>query len=238
MGTELGRPRRRPRRQLGLDAPAKAHLAQRIAGVVALSLQRNGRETDNAAGGKQGLLASTLRLAEQNVADMTAFLRRREAEAAAIMAIQEQRAKEATPCCSEGEEPNVCVICLEGSVVAGGTHGRTRGRKLCPVVTCSTLDALPSGCSIDGCVLWTDGQWTEAQPEVSKSICTVFELPVRVPPSSPLALRTCHRYYHGRVLPRKSRYRPLSSGLAPAITLVSPATLSSGVTSPCGRSCA
>ncbi|EGZ07053.1 hypothetical protein PHYSODRAFT_251874 [Phytophthora sojae] len=120
MGTELGRPRRRPRRQLGLDAPAKAHLAQRIAGVVALSLQRNGRETDNAAGGKQGLLASTLRLAEQNVADMTAFLRRREAEAAAIMAIQEQRAKEATPCCSEGEEPNVCVICLEGSVVAGG----------------------------------------------------------------------------------------------------------------------
>ncbi|KAG6615103.1 E3 ubiquitin-protein ligase CIP8 [Phytophthora cinnamomi] len=121
MATELSRTRRRPRRQLGLEAPAKQHLAERIASVVALSLQRNGRETDYGvlAAGKQGLLASALRLAEQNVADMTAFLRRREAEAAEVTASQEQRVEESASCCCEGEELNVCVICLDGNMSTG-----------------------------------------------------------------------------------------------------------------------
>ncbi|KAL4117166.1 hypothetical protein PRNP1_001546 [Phytophthora ramorum] len=143
----MGRTLRRPRRQLGLEAPAKEHLAQRIADVVALSLQQHGREsgTGGLPTGKQGLLASTLRLAEQNVADMTAYLRRREAEASAAMA----SGFESVVCC-EGEEPNVCVICLDGNMVTGEEeqvealacghvfHARCIGqwllyRRMCPV---------------------------------------------------------------------------------------------------------
>ncbi|KAE8887632.1 hypothetical protein PF005_g16084 [Phytophthora fragariae] len=134
MVTELWT-RRRPRRQLGLEAPAKDHLAQRVASVVALSLQRTGRETDNGtlssvATGKQGLLASTLRVAEQNVADMRAFLRRREAETAAAMASQEQRIKEAAPCCCEGQGPDVCVICLDGNMAGESTGEEERTEAL------------------------------------------------------------------------------------------------------------
>ncbi|KAG7391097.1 hypothetical protein PHYPSEUDO_005864 [Phytophthora pseudosyringae] len=119
MATERGRTRRRPRPQLGLEAPAKEHLAQQVAGVVALSLQRNRRESgrgglSGAAAGKRGLLASTLRLAEQNVADMTAFLRRQEAEAAAVVVAPVE-----LPSWSEGEEHEVCVICLDGDMVPG-----------------------------------------------------------------------------------------------------------------------
>ncbi|EEY62316.1 uncharacterized protein PITG_14259 [Phytophthora infestans T30-4] len=98
---EAVRVRRRPRRQVGLEAPAKAHLAQQIANVVTLSLQQNGRESGSGRlsgplAGTQGRLASTLRLAEKNVADMTAR-------------------EEVTFCC-EDEEQNVCVICLEGNL--------------------------------------------------------------------------------------------------------------------------
>lgn len=114
---EAVRVRRRPRRQVGLEAPAKAHLAQQIANVVTLSLQQNGRESGSGRlsgplAGTQGRLASTLRLAEKNVADMTAYLRQRKAKTAAIVATSRE---EVTFCC-EDEEQNVCVICLEGNL--------------------------------------------------------------------------------------------------------------------------
>ncbi|KAG3104626.1 hypothetical protein PI124_g8734 [Phytophthora idaei] len=110
MTMETVRTHRRPRRQLGLEASAKEHLAQQIANVVALSLQQN-RGNGGLSGGKQGLLASTLRLAEKNVADMTAYLRRREAETAPIVARREELTS-----CDEDEDQNVCVICLDGNM--------------------------------------------------------------------------------------------------------------------------
>ncbi|KAL3665066.1 hypothetical protein V7S43_009700 [Phytophthora oleae] len=107
------RTRRRPR-PLGLEAPAKECLAQRIASAVALSLQRNRRESGSGGlpgdvTGKRGMLASRLRLARQNVVDMTAYLRRREAETAASVEEQAQ-----VSCCNA--DVNVCVICLDGNL--------------------------------------------------------------------------------------------------------------------------
>ncbi|ETI54064.1 hypothetical protein F441_03056 [Phytophthora nicotianae CJ01A1] len=107
---ETVRTRRRPRRQLGLEAPAKGNLAQHIASIVALSLQQN-QGTGGLSSGKQGRLASTLRLAEKNVADMSAYLRRQEAEAAVILARREE-----VTSCYEDEDQNVCVICLDGNM--------------------------------------------------------------------------------------------------------------------------
>ncbi|KAG1685506.1 hypothetical protein DVH05_008336 [Phytophthora capsici] len=105
------RTRRRPR-PLGLEAPAKEHLAQQIASVVALSLQRNRRENGSESlpgDAKRGILASRLRLARQNVVDMRAYLQQREAATAAIVEEQKQ-----VPSCSDNR--NICVICLDDNL--------------------------------------------------------------------------------------------------------------------------
>ncbi|KAK1942200.1 E3 ubiquitin-protein ligase [Phytophthora citrophthora] len=134
---------RRRSRPLGLEAPAKEQLAQQIASAVALSLERNRRENDTErlpGGVKRGVLASRLRLARQNVVDMTVYLQQRAATTAAI--VEEQR--QVSGC---GDEHNVCVICLDGNLLESDVEALPCGhvfhahciaqwlqyRRVCPV---------------------------------------------------------------------------------------------------------
>ncbi|CAI5728357.1 unnamed protein product [Peronospora farinosa] len=117
MVTDRRRILRRPRRELGLEALEKQqHLAQQIASVVALSLQQNQREYVHgrlSTDGKQGGLALTLRLAEQNVSDMTTYIRQQEAKNATIVTSRDQVENVVR------DGVNVCGICLEGDVTNG-----------------------------------------------------------------------------------------------------------------------
>lgn len=109
---ETGRTRRR-RRQLGLEAPLKEHLALQIANTIAISLYQNsqGSGSHGLLGGKQGLLARKLRLAEQNVANMAAYLRSRKSESTEVVASPVNVAS-----CA-GNRIH-CVICLDAEMDA------------------------------------------------------------------------------------------------------------------------
>ncbi|CAH0487755.1 unnamed protein product [Peronospora farinosa] len=92
MVTDRRRILRRPRRELGLEALEKQqHLAQQIARGLAL----------------------TLRLAEQNVSDMTTYIRQQEAKNATIVTSRDQVENVVR------DGVNVCGICLEGDVTNG-----------------------------------------------------------------------------------------------------------------------
>ena len=117
--------RRLSKRPLGLtDGLETRDLAQEIANVVALSLQQNARSyrrnrlsTSMMINGKQGLLASTLRRAEQNMSDMTKYLHRVQgANVAAIGTSRVRSVVEVVPSATSCDHK--CVICMDGDMTA------------------------------------------------------------------------------------------------------------------------
>uniref|UniRef100_A0AAV1TTI9 RING-type domain-containing protein n=1 Tax=Peronospora matthiolae TaxID=2874970 RepID=A0AAV1TTI9_9STRA len=115
--------RRLSKRPLGLTNGFETrHLAQEVAHVVALSLQQNARSyhrhrlsTSVMINRKQGLLASTLQRAEQNVSDMTNYLQRvQETTVAAIGTSRVQSVVEVGPRATSCD--HMCVICMDGDM--------------------------------------------------------------------------------------------------------------------------
>ncbi|CAH0479153.1 unnamed protein product [Peronospora belbahrii] len=146
---------RRTRQQVGLHGPGPQHLdiVQQIASVIALSLQQNQCEnvhngrSRRIGGSKQGCLASTLRVAQQNVSDMTIYLQqqRQDSQRDTIRTRQDQengtKQKDGIPC----DKSTICGICLERNVV----HG----------------DKTKEDEFINVFVQWIEDQWTKSVAE-------------------------------------------------------------------------